>query len=129
MTTIADAVQAERLRDPAEVMRHYFGFPFRLLHPANANTDEVVYTLVGMSVVPLGELKQGDEEVTAMFRRRHGIELTHWDLPVFLAEGGANASPRYRRLGRTRLHVCVGVVLIPPELCDLATGKIITAVE
>jgi hypothetical protein len=118
MTTIADIVSAERTTEPGRVMERYIGFSFA------SSSNATVYRIIAVGLVPLRELRHEGRYLTVLFRRRYNLGLQHLDFPVFFCSVGGAMTPRIFDVGGGE-HVCRGAAMIPPELCDLSTGKLI----
>jgi hypothetical protein len=118
MHSIAEVVALALPEDPVEMMRKYIGFTF--------NLGQLEYEIFGVSLIPLRHLGHRRSRFTKFFERRYGRRLEFLDLPVF-ACSGPGARPRVRKLDDPdpNTYLCYGSIVLPPEICDLSTGRVI----
>jgi hypothetical protein len=100
------------------MMRRYIGLTFKF--------GVLEYEIFGVSLIPLRQVGRPRQPYTRFFERRYGKRLEYKDLPVFMCKG-PGAFPRLRKMDDPDpfAYLCVGGIVLAPELCDLATGRVI----
>jgi hypothetical protein len=117
MTTIAHVLGGS-WENVLESMERYVGYSFL--------SGQTRYKIIGVYPHPLHELGQPFFPLTNFYEMILGYTLTYVNLPVFLAVEGEATHLDLDDPSFLNLFLINGGVLLPPEICSLSSGTLLT---